>query len=247
MNREEAKYILRSYPPGGCDAEDPQFREALEMLKQDPELASWFEQEQAIDANLSRKFTSFPVPPSLKGQLLAARKVVPLRVWWQRPAWIIAAAACVTLIAALALFLIRAPGQRQFAEFQSYVADTAARLDHLDIQTSDLAQIRQWLGDHRAPESFVVPAGLNGKSTVGCRVFEWNGQKVSLVCFNLEDKKIAHVFIIDRSALANPPVGHSPQFQSTADGIATASWSDDRRTYIVAMQRGEEDLKRLFL
>src|SRR5262245_6673660 len=114
MNREEAKYILRSYHLGGCDAEDPQFRDALETLKLDPELASWFEQEKMIDAGLSRKLTSFPVPPGLKGQLLAARKVVPLRAWWQRPVWITAAAACVTVIAAIALFLIRSPGQRQF-------------------------------------------------------------------------------------------------------------------------------------
>src|SRR5262245_46204661 len=190
MNREEAKYILRSYHLGGCDAEDPQFRDALETLKRDPELASWFEQEQAIDVNLSRKFTSFPVPPGLKSQLLAARKVVPRRAWWQRSVWITAAAACVTLIAAIALLSIRSPGQRHFAEFQSYVTDTAARLDHLDIRTSNLTQIRQWLADHRAPENFVVPDGLNGKSTVGCRVFAWNGQKVSLVCFNLDDKKV---------------------------------------------------------
>ena len=247
MNREEAQYILRSYHLGGCDAEDPQFHDALETLKKDPELASWFEQEQAIDASLSRKVTSFPVPPGLKGQLLAARKVVPLRAWWQRPVWITVAAACVTLIATIALFLIRSPGQRQFAEFQSYVTDTAAGLDHLDISTSNLAQIRQWLGEHRAPENFVVPGGLNGRSPVGCRVFAWNGQKVSLVCFNLEDKKVAHLFIIDRSALTDPPVGRGPQFQSTPDGIATVSWSDDRRVYIVALQRGEEDLKRLFL
>ena len=108
-------------------------------------------------------------------------------------------------------------------------------------------QIRQWLGRHSAPEDFIVPAKLNGKSSVGCRVFAWNGQKVSLVCFKLENKKVAHLFVMDRSALTKLPGGGAVQFQTTRNGIATASWSDARRIYIVAMEQGEQDLKRLLL
>ncbi|MCI0541761.1 MAG: hypothetical protein L0Z50_41720, partial [Verrucomicrobiales bacterium] len=66
MNREEAKYLLRAYRVSGQDASDPQFREALEMLKIDPELARWFAQEQAVDRKLAEKIGSFPVPTDLK-------------------------------------------------------------------------------------------------------------------------------------------------------------------------------------
>jgi hypothetical protein len=247
MNRDAAKLVLRSYHPGGRDAQDPQFRDALAMLARDEELAAWFAREQGGDNKISGAFQSFPVPADLKGQLLAAQKVVPPRAWWQRPAWISAAAACVALLGTLAILVTRAPKQTQFADYHSYIVHTVTWLDHLDVKTSDLLQIRQWLGEHRAPEGFAIPGRLNGKASVGCRVFEWNGQKVSLVCFELENKKVAHMFVMDRSVFTNLPVGGALQFQAAQDGIATASWSDARRIYIVAMERGEQDLKRLLL
>jgi hypothetical protein len=247
MNRDDAKYILRSYDLNGRDAGDPQFQEALEMLRHDPELREWFGQEQAMDKKLSQRFRLFPVPPELKGRLLAARKIVPHRNWWQRPTLLSAAAASLALLGVLAVLLSRPPGKRQFAEYCSYIVETAAKLDHLDIRTSDLAQIREWLGAHRAPEDFAIPGKLNGRSSVGCRVFAWNGQKVSLICFELENKKVAHLFVMDSSVLTNLPAGGIPHFQTAGDGIATASWSDAQRIYILALEQGEPDLKRLLL
>jgi len=52
---------------------------------------------------------------------------------------------------------------------------------------------------------------------------------------------------MDRSALTKLQGGGAVQFQTTRNGIATASWSDARRIYIVAMEQGEQDLKRLLL
>src|SRR4030095_16367194 len=116
MNRDEAKYILRSYDLNGRDAGDPQFQEALEMLRHDPELRECFAQEQAMDKKLSETFRVFPVPPDLKGKLVAARKIVPLHNWWQRPSLLGAAAASLALLGVLALLLSRAPEKRQFAQ-----------------------------------------------------------------------------------------------------------------------------------
>jgi hypothetical protein len=181
----------------------------------------------------------------LKAQLLAARKSF-LRVWWQRPVSL-GAAACIALAATLAVFLTFSLEKKQFADFRNYVGETAAKLDHLDFKTSDLVQIRQWLVSHKAPEDFILPAKLNGRPSVGCRVFEWNGQKVSLICFKLDNKKVAHLFVIDRSAITKTPLGDTPEFQTTGNGIPTASWSDARLIYIVAMDQGEQDLKRLLL
>lgn len=76
--RNEARRLLSAYGVGGQDADDPRFREALEMLKADPELAQWFAREQSWDSIIMEQFASFPVPPGLKSRLLAARKVVPL-------------------------------------------------------------------------------------------------------------------------------------------------------------------------
>jgi hypothetical protein len=247
MNRDEAKYILRVYHLDGRDAEAPEFREALEMLKHDPELAAWFAQERAIDQKLSQKFQSFPVPPDLKGQLLAARKIVSLHTCWRSRVWAGAAAACVALVAALAFVLSGPAHNKSLTEYRSFVADAAANLDHLDLETTNVFQIRTWLANHSAPEGFVIPEKLDDKSRVGCRVFSWNDQKVSLICFELGNSKTAHLFVMERSALSNLPRGNTPQFQTSHDGIATATWSDSKRVYIVALKNGEGDLKRLLL
>jgi hypothetical protein len=247
MNRDEAKYILRSYHLNGWDADDPQFQHALEMLRHDPELAEWFAEEQAIDTKLSEKFLAFPVPPDLKSQVLAARKIIPLRVWWRTTRWLSSAAAAFVLVATLAVFLAVSSEKREFVEFRNYVAETAATLDHLDLHSADLVQIRGWLESHRAPEDFVLPASLNGRPSIGCRVFDWTGGKVSLICFQLENKKVAHLFVVDRSKLTKMAPGETPQFQTSVNGMATASWADDSRIYIVAMKRGEQDLKELLL
>jgi hypothetical protein len=246
MNRDEAKYILQSYPLGGRDADAREFREALEMLKQDPELAAWFAQERSIDQKLSQKFQAFPVPPELKGQLLAARKIVSMHTCWRSRVWGGAAAACVALVAALAFILTGPTHKEQLAEYRSFIADTAAKLNRLDLETTNMVQIREWLANHSAPEGFVIPAKLNQKSRVGCRLFSWNDQKISLICFELGNNKTAHLFVMDRSALGDLP-GNTPKFQTSTNGIATATWSDPQRVYIVALKNGEDDLKRLLL
>lgn len=247
MNRDEAIYLLRSYHLSGQDAEDPQFREALEMLQRDPELRQRFSRERAVDEKLSGAFRAFPVPPGLKGELLAARKVAPECTWRRPTAWLAAAAAGLALLGAFSVFRSQVMDKHPFAEFHSYVVETAAKLDHLDIRTGDLARVREWLHEHRAPDDFVIPGQLNGKSSVGCRVFSWNGQKISLVCFEVADNKVAHMFVMDRSALTNWPEVGVPQIEVSRDGIATAAWSDSRRTYIVALEQGEQDLRRLLL
>ncbi len=244
MNRDEAKYILCAYHLGGQDSDDPQFREALEMLKRDLVLAEWFEREQLLDTRLSEKFRSFPVPPDLKAQLLAARKVVSFPVWWKRPAWITAAAACAALLATLVRLLTSSPSEKQFVEFRSFAADAAAKLDHLDLSSRDLAEVRQWLQNRSAPSDFTLPTSLNGSPSLGCRMFEWKGQKVSLVCFELENRHVVHLFVMDRAVLRDVPAGGVPQF-AVMSGITTASWSNDKCVYVLASHSDKQELKRL--
>jgi len=244
MNRDEAKFMLCACPPGGVQADDPQLREALEMLERDPVLAEWFAQEQALDSRLSGKLRAFPVPPDLKAQLLAARKFVPLRPWWQRRGWL-AAAACLLLAATLAVLFLGPAREPQFAEFQDYVADTTATLDHLDLASHDLAELRQWLQHRGAPNDFVLPASLSGRPSIGCRIFDWRGREVSLVCFRIGESHEVHLFVIDASKLRNVPAGTTPQYAKLDHGISAAAWSNGRHSYVLATDAGEEALKRL--
>ena len=62
MNRDDAMLILQSFRPGGQDAGDPRFADALVLARQDAELEAWFAKQQQFDAQICREFKSMPVP-----------------------------------------------------------------------------------------------------------------------------------------------------------------------------------------
>lgn len=251
MNRDEAKFILRAYRGDGQDMNDPQFREALELAKHDPELARWFAEEQAMDISITNKVRAFPVPPSLKAQLLAARKVLPLPVWWRRPVWQ-AAAACLALLIGIGVFLFQqsthrdfAQGQTSFAQYRDTMADfTGNKLSRLDLKSRDVREIRQWLTQKNAHGNLLLPASLEGRPGVGCRVLNWGGKTVSLVCFELENHRIAHLLVIDREVFKDAPA-ESPQFAQVVN-VATVTWSRDDKIYLLACKKiSQQELLRL--
>ena len=75
MDREEAKNILQLCCPGvEADRNDPLIAKALEVLKQDPELQIWFEDQQAFDSEFSAQIKSIEPPEGLKAAILAGMR-----------------------------------------------------------------------------------------------------------------------------------------------------------------------------
>lgn len=247
MNNEEAQFLLRAYRPGGQDAQAPQFQEALEQAKCDPELARWFAEERALDSRVSAKLKAAVKPPvHLKAMLLAQRKIVRPVPWWRQPAWIAtAAAACLALLVTVSALWLKPRNQTQFARYREAMADFAgSKLDHLDLMSRDVSEVRRWLMHTDAHGDFVLPAGLDGRPSLGCRLFEWKGQKVSLICFELANRHVAHLLVIDRGAFDDAPTD-SPQFAQMGE-VATVSWSHGDKTYLVASKGvNKQDLLKL--
>src|SRR4030095_6054055 len=117
MNREEAQFILHGYRASGEDAHDPQFTDALALVRNDLELAHLFAREQALGAAIAGRIRSVLPPPELTNQLLLARKVIRPRTWWRKPAWIAAAASVALLISAGSLWWLRQGAAAQSASF----------------------------------------------------------------------------------------------------------------------------------
>jgi hypothetical protein len=242
MTRKEAKYILNGYPVwGGSD--DAEFNEALALAQHDPELGEWHAREQSLDAMIAGKLQTVAPPPDLQAQALAAPKGIRFRNWKIRlPLWG-AAAAIVAFIATLYWTGVTRHGKPVLNDFRAFVVNAAATLDHLDLQTKDASAIHEWLNNAHAPSEFSAPSNLAARPRVGCRVFDWQKQRVSLVCFEVGNQKVAHMFVIERSALAKLPGSGLPTFQTDASGISTAAWNDDRNVYMVAIRNGERELK----
>jgi hypothetical protein len=246
MNNEVAKLILQAYRPGGQDANDPRFREALEQARRDPELARWFANEQALDSRISAKVKASITPPAhLKSQLLAQRRIVRPIARWKQPAWQLAAAACLAFLVTIAAVWLKPARSVGFAQYRTEMAEFAVKkLDRLDLMSRDVAEVRRWLAQNESHGELVLPAGLDGRPSLGCRLLDWKGHKVSLVCFELENRQVAHLLVVDSTAFNDAPT-ESPVFNKIGN-VATAGWSRGGKTYVVATKEASQtDLMRL--
>jgi hypothetical protein len=244
MNTEEARLILSAYRPGGQDANDPHFQEALELTKHDPDLARWFAEAQVWDARVTATLRPAVTPPAdLKSALLAQRKIVRPSPWWRKPAWVAtAAAACVGLLIMLEALFVGSSNHSPFVQYRAMMADFVdVRLDRLDLRSHDVEELRRWLAQSGAPADFALPAGLRGRPALGCRLVAWQGHKVALLCFELENREMAHLLVIDRAAFRHPPDA-APEFAKLGE-LATLAWSQGDKTYVVASRgAGQSDL-----
>ncbi len=237
MTNDEAKFILSAYRPNGRDAQDPVMAEALEQAARDPELAEWFRRERELDVAISERLSQVAVPPSLRSNILAGHRMMvsrpASRPWWSRAlSW---AAAVVLFVGLAAFWGQRTPEvERSFALYRS---DMTNFLEHelkgLDFRAPAFSEVSAWLVQERGMDRLTVPADVQSAPTMGCRILDWNGAEVTLVCFSSPSGELTHLVVVDRSALNSllPGLGSGPDFQ---DGWTTVSWEEGDRVYLLA-------------
>jgi hypothetical protein len=79
---------------------------------------------------------------------------------------------------------------------------------------------------------------------IGCQQYVIGGHNVSLICVTLADGCEAHLFVIDKGALSNPPASTGPQYDAMK-GWNVASWSDGKMSYLLATNATMDDLQQL--
>lgn len=243
MDIREAKMILHSWRATGADAGDPRFSEALRMAECDPALAEWLAREQALDAALSGKLREVPVPEGL-GEDILARHVEVARVPAARKRTLLALAAAIAMVAMIAsVWLLTVSGNRGFASYRSRMVGNLAEL-RLDFAGARLSDVQEWLARNRGLADCRVPEALQGLPTLGCKVWAWRGKPVTLICFSLGQGRVAHLFVVPRASMPDPPDGDQIQF-AEVDGWMTANWSEGRDVYLVVRKSDEGSLRRL--
>ena len=71
MDKEQARFILRSFRPDGADAGDPDFAEALKLATENRELGEWLASERAFDAAFAGALVTVDLPEHLREDILA--------------------------------------------------------------------------------------------------------------------------------------------------------------------------------
>ena len=231
MNSSEARKILLRSRPGSLADQDPEVVEALNFTRLDPDLRAWYEQHCAFQAAVRSKFRQIEVPADLKARILARQKVVPLQVWWHNPVWLAAAAAVVILLG-LGALLIQPRTHDRFADFQARMVSTALREYRMDVVTNDMREIRQFMAAGGAPSNYVVPKGLERFPLTGGGLLRWRSNPVAMVCFERAPNQMVFLFVMNRSAVKDPPPS-TPQV-GKVNKLQAAAWTVGDKTYLLA-------------
>jgi len=247
MTREEAMEILSASRPNGADDQDPLVAKALEFARADSALSTWLEAERETDLLFQKKLQSFPVPSELQGDILQSAKIRSIPFWKKPVYWTVAAAAAIALMAGLFWTNGReqTPSLVAFDQYRDQIAGIVSGFWMLKHHSSDMKDMQAWLADAKAPSQFSVPPKLDAMKPLGCRSFEVDGNKVSLLCYKLRDGKTeAHLFVVDRKMIENAPPENVPSFAQKS-GWSMAFWSDATNVYILASKTDPDTLKEL--
>lgn len=249
MNKQQAREILKLFRPGTEDEADSFFAEARQLAKTDPELAGWHQEQCEAYLALRRKLQAVPVPPTLKARLFQERKIHRPRFRSLGPVLAVAAAV-VLLVGVLSMFGAFHSPANSFAAYRKRMTETALRT-YTMVPMADADQIRKFLQANNAPADYSLPAGIKNAAVVGCAVSSWQGHPVSMLCFKTGrplppgDQSDLWLFVADRSAFPKAPPPGAPVF-GRLNKARTASWSDDKKTYLLAVV-GNEELLGKFL
>jgi hypothetical protein len=232
MNSSEAREILMLYRPGTADAEDPQIIEAMAVARQNPSLARWFDQHCAFQTAMRSKLRGVEVPLHLKAALRSGVKVVQPKNWWRTPAFLVPAAAVALLLTFAGVWAIKPSAPNRLANFETRMVGSARREYRMDIETNDMHTVREYLVSKGAPGDYGVTQGLQRLTLTGGGVLRWRNHPVSMVCFDRGDRQMLFLFVLDRSALKDPPKA-TPGI-SRLDDFVAVHWSKGNKTYILA-------------
>ena len=264
MDREQAKFILSGFRSYEQDGNDPCFAEALSLVDQDPELRQWLENEQSQDQLIAASLQAIVPSLGLRDAILAGVKLDNLTKLTRstdhnksssetdsvrgrfKIQWGIAAA----LILLLVGLGIKIPQISAFREdlnkdFGSLLQQTALQMsiDH-SMQISmapSWASIKDRLHDLGYPITPEPPSLLSGAQTLGCQTLQVGGKSVSLICFVLDNKNVAHLFLAPLGELG---ATSSQNFTGSIQrqGYLAESWTDENFAYCLVSPKNNSHI-----
>jgi hypothetical protein len=243
MDNQEAKFILNAYRPGGQDADDPRFAEALEQARRDPVLERWFSESIAFDTSVTKRLCAIEVPVDLRESILAGVKVSrPLRSSFIK--WSVAAA--LVSMAILGSLIWRETRPAHLAGWQSQALDVISSLvrqeSSFDAQSHKADELLAWLRANHAPAAQKLPSTLEKLESLGCKTFSWDRTPVSVICFMRPDGGLIHLV----STAATPATNHVEKVKPTLvrqGNWTTATWREGDRIYMLALEGSPDQLR----
>jgi hypothetical protein len=250
MDNSEAKFILNAYRPGGQDANDPRFAEALEQARRDPILQHWFDESVAFDATITEKLCETSVPSDLRENVLAGVKVTRARYWknrWRK--WAIAAAVVLSTTLGVLIWHNTRPAPVagwQLQALDAILSSIAQNESRFDVLSRNPADLVKWLRANYAPTGEKLPDTLDRLPSIGCKTFFWHGKPVSLICFTLPEGRAIHLVMTNVSTESDRAIKHEAKVIQQ-DQWATATWREGDMIYMLALEGSRDELRSYLL
>jgi len=208
------------------------------------ELVAWHEKRAAFDESAAEVFQRMTAPPGLREKILNAAKQSarrPLR--WITPT-AIAAAACVVFG-----WMLLWPGNSAMAAWESDSLNAIAKVEYgvmrLDEKAATFDAVKQHLSQSECPCPSALPPGLAGLKTHGCKRVKIDGHAATIICFEIQPGREAHLLVLDNTNLCDCPAQDAPCFKSSKNW-AYAAWSHGSHAFMLATTADEAVLKKLF-
>jgi hypothetical protein len=249
VNRDQAKTILLLYRPGTADAGDVEIAAALVLAKQDPELTRWLVQQGERQEVARAGFRKITAPAGLKEQIIieqAARARIGIR---RQRAVLAALAVVVVLVVLTPRWFPHRQTNDTYAITLERMASVALRPYGMDLLTNNPAAVRAYLAQNHAPADYVLPAPLGKTAVSGCAIQNWQGTKVSMVCFRTGkplppgEQSDLWLFVIDRSKVKDAPPAGSRQIVQVSR-LRMATWTEGDKLYVLGMEGDEQTLRQ---
>lgn len=249
MNVEEAKKILLINRNGTAEADEPEIAQALLLAESNPELGRWLETQTTLQLALRAKFSEIKPPPGLKEQILSEHAAGKRVAAAPRLGWYALAAVLLVMGTLVLVWYPRPMSDEALSVYQNAMVRTALGGYAMDLLTNSPEPVRAYLAENDAPADFTLPSGLEHAMLTGCAVRDWQGTKVSLVCFRTGKRlppgeaSDLWLFVVDRSTVKNTPAGHATQL-AKINRLMTATWTDGNKLYFLGVAGREADIKQ---
>ncbi len=245
MDNREAKFILGAYRPGGQDATDSCFAEALEQTRRDPLLERWFRESVVFDATVAGKLSAVSAPAGLRESILAGAKVSRVPHWKNRlRKWAVAAA--LILSATLGSLIWHNVRPAHLVGWQNAALDVISSLvkneTSFDAQSRTVGDLVDWLRVNHAPAAQKLPNHLGKLASIGCKAFSWDGRRVSVMCFMRPDGGLIHLV----ATAATPATDHLAKAKPALlrqGEWTTATWREGDMIYMLALEGSPDQLR----
>ncbi|MEM8954776.1 MAG: hypothetical protein AAGD22_11545 [Verrucomicrobiota bacterium] len=264
MNKDRAKFLLGAYRPDHVDQEDPEFREALALAREDGELRMWLEDQMKFDRGVIDRLRDLSPPAGLYQDILHGVGVSLVSSdhsgvrFWDRGG--VRALAAVLVLGLFVAAMFWAPWRFEdrsevYASLNcrdcavEVIDDLHAGVARLDLRTADVDDVRGFM---TAAHTVGLPVDdgvdLEPVKLVGCKEIESRTGTVTIVCFRQEGK-LYHLatFEISDVEVSQIPSSEAPEMTHHGELLA-AMWREGAVGRVLFSTQGEaseEDVEQM--